>query len=117
MWRKRSGDQGNKDVPNVHGVHERRAAVGGPHAAVGELGHVPHDLVHDLGELDGVAGGAGAAAGGAAAAVGDVALVVVAVEVDAVPAAIHSRQLLHTIRWRVRKVKEHRRGRNGERRG
>ena len=73
---------------NVHRVHEWVGAVGGPESLVGELPHVPHDLVHDLGKLDGVAGWAGAAAVGAGAlAVGDVRLVVRGVEVLAVPAA------------------------------
>jgi hypothetical protein len=62
---------------NVHAVHERVGAVGWPQRFVGELGYVPHELVHDLRELDGVRGGAGAAAVGAGAlAVGDVGLVV-----------------------------------------
>jgi hypothetical protein len=62
---------------NVHAVHERVGAVGRPQRFVGELGDVPHELVHDLRELDGVCGGAGAAAVGAGTlAVGDVGLVV-----------------------------------------
>ncbi len=75
-------------LPNAHAVDERRGAVGGPQAAVGKLGDVPHQLVHHLRELDGVCRGAGAAPGGArAGAVGDVALVVRAVQVLSIPAS------------------------------
>ena len=82
------------NVPEVHGVDEGVGPVGGPQAlVVGELGHVPHELEHDLGQLDGVALRAVAATRGAAeaaGAVGDVRLVVDAVEVLAVPAAVES---------------------------
>ena len=62
---------------NVHRVHERVGAVRGPQALVSELVDVPHDLVHDLGQLGGVRGWACTAAVGAGAlAVGDVGLVV-----------------------------------------
>ena len=75
-------------LPNVHGVDERRGAVSGPEALVGELGNVPHELVHHLRELNGVSAGAGAAARGTGAgAVGNVALVVRAVQVLSVPAS------------------------------
>lgn len=75
-------------LPNVHAIDERRGAVSGPQASVGELGHVPHQLVHDLWELDGVRRRAGTATRGAGAgAVSDVALVVWAVQVCAIPAS------------------------------
>lgn len=73
------------DVPNVHGVDEWRASIGGPHALIGELGHVPHNLVHDLRKLNRMARGAVTATSGAATTVCDVGLVVVTVEVDTVP--------------------------------
>lgn len=76
--------------PEVHAVDKRLAAVRGPGALVREHAHVPHELVHDLRQLDGVRRRAlGGAAGRARrAAVVDVALVVGAVEVLAVPAAV-----------------------------
>ena len=71
----------------VHGVDERVRAIGGEDALVHEVGDVPHDLVHDLGELDGMGRGAGTAAiGTSTTAVGDVAPVVGRVEVLAIPA-------------------------------
>lgn len=71
----------------VHGVNEGVAA--GPCALVKEGGYVPHDLVHDLGKLDGVRGRAATTASGAGTGgVVDVALVVGAVEVLAVPASV-----------------------------
>lgn len=70
----------------VHAVDKGRAR-GGPHVLITEVGHVPHQLVHELRKLDGVAGWAGAAASGTRAlAVGDVGLVVGGVKVLAVPA-------------------------------
>jgi hypothetical protein len=73
---------------DVHRVDERVGAVGGPERLVGEFAYVPHDLVHDLGQLGGVGRWACAAAGGAGAlAICDVRLVVGRVEVLAVPAA------------------------------
>lgn len=75
-------------LPKVHAVDERRGAVSGPQAAVGELGDVPHELVHDLRELDGVSRRAGTTTSSArSGAVSDVALVVGAVEVRAIPAS------------------------------
>lgn len=57
-------------------------------ALVGKGGHIPHQLVHDLRELDGMGGRARATTSGAGAlSVGNVALVVRRVEVLAVPAA------------------------------
>lgn len=80
--------EGDLIVPKVHGVDEWLATIGGPHVAVRKLSHVPHDLVHDLGQLDGVSGRAAATAVGTATAgaVSNVALVVSAVKVDTVPA-------------------------------
>jgi hypothetical protein len=43
---------------NVHRVYKRVGAVGRPQGLVGELAHVPHEFVHDLGQLDGVSRGA-----------------------------------------------------------
>lgn len=40
------------DLPKVHTVDERFAAVSGPCALVGELADIPHELVHDLWKLD-----------------------------------------------------------------
>lgn len=54
-------------LPKVHGVDVRVGAVSGEVGGVGELGDVPHQLVHDLGELDGVRGRASTTAGGAGA--------------------------------------------------
>lgn len=55
-WRERAHS------PKVHAVHVWVGAVGGPHGLVlGELRDIPHDLVHDLGQLDGVRRRAGAA--------------------------------------------------------
>jgi hypothetical protein len=48
-------NQSEKNSPEVHAVHEGRARVG-PHAPVRKVGHVPHELVHDLGKLDGMGG-------------------------------------------------------------
>lgn len=80
---------GRDNSPEIHGVNKGIGAISGPLAPVVELLEVPHDLVHDLGQLDGVASRAGAASVGAEAlAVGDVRLVVHAVEIDAVPAAV-----------------------------
>lgn len=74
-------------LPEVHAVNEGLGAVAGPHALVGELAHVPHELVHDLRKLDGVGGRAGTAVGDAGTlAVSDVALMVGAVKVLSVPA-------------------------------
>ena len=61
--------------------------VGGPLGLVIELARVIHDLVHDLGDLDGMGRRAGAAAlKGTRGRVRDVRLVVWAVDVLAVPA-------------------------------
>lgn len=68
-------DEGG-DSPDSHGVHERVRSVGRPDVAVLEHGHVPHQLEHDLGKLDGVGGRAGAASCRAVAAVRNVVLVV-----------------------------------------
>lgn len=54
-----------RSAANVHRVHERVGAVRGPERLIGELAHVPHELVHDLGELNGVGRWACAAAVGA----------------------------------------------------
>ena len=91
------------DLPKVHGVEEGLGAVGGPERLVGELGHVPHELVHDLGELDGVRSRAAAATVGTAVAarVGDVGLVVGGVEVLAVPAGGEDDGLTHHLAGRV----------------
>lgn len=62
------------NIPKVHAVQEWRAGVG-PHALV-KLADVPHELVHDLGELDGVSRRAGTATAGPGTAVGNVRLVV-----------------------------------------
>lgn len=75
-------------LPKVHAVDEGLGAVGGPHGLVGVDGDVPHELVHDLGELDGVGRGARAATVGTVTlAVGDVGLVVRRVKVLAIPAS------------------------------
>jgi len=76
-------------VPGVVTVAppERLRAVGGPLGLVVELARVVHDLVHDLGDLDGMRGRAGATALEAARGwVGNVRLVVGAVSVLAIPA-------------------------------
>ena len=74
------------------GEDERLGTVGGPLGLVVEGGGVPDHLVHELGNADGVGGGAGTAqaeeVGGTGGRVGDVVLVVGAVEVLAVPAAV-----------------------------
>lgn len=62
-------------------------ASGGPVGLVVELAGVEHDLVHDLGDLDGVGGGASTAGlKGTGGRVGDVVLVVGRVGVLSVPA-------------------------------
>lgn len=94
--------------PNIHAVDKRAGAIGGPHGLVGEGRDVPHELVHDLGELDGVSRGAGTAAVSAVSlAVGDVALVVGAVEVLAVPAAKNDGRSVRNLRLRTRCVGRH----------
>jgi hypothetical protein len=40
------------DLPGVHAVDKWRSAISGPDALIGELGDIPHHLVHDLGNLD-----------------------------------------------------------------
>ena len=81
-----SSKEREKNLRVTHGVDEGLLSITGP--VVGELLGLPHNLVHDLGDLDGVGGGAGAARlEGAGRGVGNVALVVGAVEVDAVPAS------------------------------
>jgi hypothetical protein len=80
--------RGGRYAPKVHGVHEGLGAVGRPVALVGKVGHVPHQLVHDLGKLDGVGRGTSTAtASSRTLAVRNVALVVGRVEILAVPAA------------------------------
>ena len=74
--------------PKVHGVDERLGVISGPHVAVGEVGDVPHKLVHDLRKTDGVSGWASTATVGALAlTVGDVGHVVGGVKVAAIPAS------------------------------
>jgi len=76
-----------EDSPNVHTVHKWVAAVGGPQALVGELVDIPHELVHDLRELDGMCRGASATTiSTSALAISDVCLMVWRVEVLAIPA-------------------------------
>jgi hypothetical protein len=79
-------EEGKKNIPKVHAVDESRARVG-PDALVTEGRYVPHELVHDLGQLDGVSRRAGTTSRGTRAAIGDVGLVVGCVEVLAVPAS------------------------------
>jgi hypothetical protein len=43
-------------LPKVHAVDERIGTVGGPHVAIGKLGHVPHKFIHDLRKLGGMTG-------------------------------------------------------------
>lgn len=78
------------NVPETHRIYKRTAAVGRPETSVGELGDIPHNLVHDLRELHGVGRGTRATAIGTTSlgAVGNMTLMVRTVEVDAVPAAI-----------------------------
>lgn len=40
--------------PKTHAVSEGGATIGGPHTLIGEGVDVPHQLVHDLRELDGM---------------------------------------------------------------
>ena len=82
----------------VHAVDEGVAAVRGEDALVHEGRRVPHELVHDLGQLDGVAGRASTTAGSTITAVGDVALVVGAVEVLTIPAAKEAICVSHAVR-------------------
>jgi hypothetical protein len=85
----RSPQPGSKEdnVPKVHAVDEGRARVGPP-APVGEVGDVPHELVHDLRQPDGVGRRARATTVRTGTlAVGNVRLVVRSVKVPAVPAA------------------------------
>ena len=78
------------NLPDVHGVDERRGTISGPQALVGELRNIPHELVHHLRQLHGVSTGAGAATRGpGAGTVRDVALMVRAVKVLSVPASTH----------------------------
>lgn len=75
-------------LPDAHTVCEGVGAVRWPDATILlEHGDIPHELVHDLRELDGVSGRAGAASGCSAAAVGHMVLVVRAVEVLSIPAS------------------------------
>lgn len=75
-------------LPDAHTVREGVGAVRWPDATVLlEHGDVPHELVHDLWELDGVSGRAGAASGCSAAAVSYMVLVVRAVKVLSIPAS------------------------------
>lgn len=85
-----AGDlEGRRYTPKVHRVYKRIGAVSGPLALVGEVGHVPHQLVHDLGKLDGVSRGASTTTVGTRAlTVGNMALVVGGIEVLAVPAPV-----------------------------
>jgi hypothetical protein len=43
--------RGMRSLPKVHGVDEGLGAVRGPVVLVGEVGDVPHQLVHDLRKL------------------------------------------------------------------
>lgn len=72
--------------PDAHAVHEGVGAVRRPDTTV-LLEHcdVPHELVHDLRELDRVRGRAGTASARSGTAISDVILVVRAVEVLAIP--------------------------------
>lgn len=75
-------------LPDAHTVREGVGAVRWPDATVLlEHGDVPHELVHDLRQLDGVSGRAGAASGCSVAAVSHMVLVVRAVEVLSIPAS------------------------------
>ena len=69
-------------------------AVGGPDALVIEGSGVPYDLVHQLGNADGVAGWAAASkteeVGGTGGWVGNMSLVIGRIEVLAVPATVSS---------------------------
>lgn len=81
VWR------GLKDLPNVHAVHKWVAAIGWPQALVGELVDIPHELVHDLRELDGMGRRARAATiSTSALAISDVSLMIWRVEILAIPA-------------------------------
>jgi hypothetical protein len=92
-------------VAEIEGV----AAVRGPVSLVVELGRVPDNLEHELGNLDRVSRGAGGSGSeevcGSGGRVSDVVLVVGAVEVDAVPAStgllvIHIvREAMGSLRW------------------
>jgi hypothetical protein len=78
---------GGRNVPDVHGVDERIGAISRPQALVGKLAHVPHELVHNLRQLNRVCRRASTASVRAGTlAVGNVALVVRRVKVLAVPA-------------------------------
>lgn len=82
------GTQFEGDSRVAHRV-DQRLAILGPQLRIVELARVPHDLVHELGQPDRVAGRAGARRLEAAAAgVRDMALVVRAVDVLAVPASV-----------------------------
>ena len=71
----------------THRVNERLPGLG-PVLGVVELARIPHDLVHQLRQADGVGVGTGSGRFKAAGdRVGDVALVVGRVEVLAVPAS------------------------------
>ncbi len=80
-------------------------AIGGPLRLVVELGGIPDNLVHQLRDPDGVRRRARAAqaeeVGGARRRVGDVVLVVIGVEVLAIPAAIVWRWLVSRRTHRV----------------
>jgi hypothetical protein len=92
-------------VAEIEGV----AAVRRPVSLVVELGRVPDNLEHELGNLDRVSRGAGRAGGeevcGARGGVCDVVLVVGAVEIDAIPASAGLlvmscvRRRWETLRW------------------
>ena len=75
----------NANLPNVHAVDERVNGV--EVGAVDELLNIPHQLVHDLGKLDGESRWASTTTSSTVAGVSDVALVVGAVKVLSVPAA------------------------------
>lgn len=38
-------------LPKVHAVNERLGPITRPQTPIGEVRHVPHDLVHDLRQL------------------------------------------------------------------